>query len=84
MVHAKNLTHHSCTKYIDLQHHFIREKQKIQEIYLKYCPTKDVIADVLTKTLAKDRHQALIDAIGLKAFDYSQSESVEGRALDCS
>ena len=43
-----------------------------------------MIADVLTKALAKDRHQALTRAMGLQVFDDSQSGSVEGRASDCS
>ena len=51
---------------------------------MKYCPTENMIADVLNKLLTKDRHQALTIAMGLEAFDYSQSGSVEGRALDCS
>ena len=41
-----------------------------------------MIADVLTKPLAKDRYQTLTRAMGLEAFDYSQSGNVEGRALD--
>ena len=81
---AENLTHHPRTKHIDVQHHFIREKLKNQKICLKYSPTEDMIADVLTKPLAKERRQALIRAMGLEAFDYPQSGSVEGRALDCS
>ncbi len=81
---AKNPTHHSRTKHIDIQHHFIREKLETGEICLNYCPTEDMMADVLTKALAKDRHQALTRAMGLQVFDYSQSGSVEGRALDCS
>ena len=40
--------------------------------------------DVLTKALAKNRHQTLTRAMGLETFDYSQNGSVEGRALDCS
>ena len=40
--------------------------------------------DVPTKPLANDRHQTLTKAMGLEAFDYSQSQSVESRALDCS
>jgi hypothetical protein len=36
------------------------------------------------KPLANDRHQALINAMGLEVFDYSQSGSIEGKALDCS
>ena len=84
MALAKNPTHHSRTKHIDVQHYFIREKLENQEICLKYCLTDDMIANVLTKPLAKDRHQTLTKAMGLETFDYSQSGSVEGRALDCS
>jgi hypothetical protein len=53
---AKNPTHHSRTKHIDIQHHFIREKLESGEIGLKYCPTQDMVADVLTKALAKEQH----------------------------
>ena len=45
---AKNPTHHSRTKHIDVQHHFIREKLESEEIRLEYCPTEDMVADVLT------------------------------------
>jgi transposase InsO family protein len=75
---AKNPTHHSRTKHIDIQHHFIREKLEKEEIELKYCPTEDMVADVLTKALAKERHQTLTKAMGLKTLDYSQSGSVGG------
>jgi hypothetical protein len=43
---AKNRTHHSHTKHIDIQHHFIREKLESGEIGLKYCPTQDMVADI--------------------------------------
>ncbi len=53
---AKNPTRHSRTKHIDIQRHFIREKLGSGEIGLKYCPTQDMVADMLTKALAKERH----------------------------
>ena len=43
-----------------------------------------MIADMLTKPIAKYKHQTLTKTMGLEAFDYSQSESVESKALDCS
>jgi hypothetical protein len=73
---AKNPTHHSRTKHIDVQHHFIREKLESGEISLEYCPTEDMVADVLTKALAKDRHQRLSKAMGLQEGNYSRSGSV--------
>ena len=67
---AKNPTHHFCTKYIDVQHHFIKEKPKNQKICLKYYPTEVMIANVLTKPLAEDRHQTLTRAMGVETFEY--------------
>ena len=65
-----------------IQHNFIREKLESEEICLSYCPTEHMIADVLTKALAKDRHHSLSRAMDLEIFDNSQSGSVEGKALN--
>jgi hypothetical protein len=74
---AKNPTHHSRTKHTDIQHHFIREKLESGEIGLKYCPNQHMVADVLTKALAKEQHQNLTRSMGLGVLDYLQSGSVE-------
>jgi hypothetical protein len=73
---AKNPIDHSRTKHIDIQHRFIREKLESGEIGLKYCPTQDMVADVLTKALAKERHHNLTRRMGLRVLDYLQSGSV--------
>ena len=73
---TKNRTHHSRTKHIDVQHHFIREKLESAEICLEYCPTEDMVEDVLTKALAKDRHQRLAKAMVSREGNYSQSFGV--------
>jgi hypothetical protein len=52
------------------------------EIGLKYCPTQDMVADVLTKALAKERHQNLKGSMGLRVLDYLQSGSVEDYNVD--
>ena len=46
-------------------------------ICLKYCLMEDMIADVLTNPLTNDSHQTFTKTMGLKAFDYLQSGSVE-------
>ena len=74
---GRNPKHHSRTKHIDVQHHFIREKMEEEVINLRYCPTQDMVADVLTKALAKDRHVMLCKAMRLVSFDTTQSGSVE-------
>ena len=75
---VKNPTHHSRSKHIDIQHHFIREKVEEVLIELKYVPTEHMVADVLTKALAKPRHEDLCKRMGLTLFGYKQSGSVEG------
>jgi hypothetical protein len=74
---AKNPKHYSRTKHIDVQHHFIGEKVAMEVIELKYCPVQYMVADVLTKALAKDRHEILRGGMGIVSFDFSQSGGVE-------
>ena len=62
---AKNPKHHSRTKHIDVRHHFIREAIEDKVIELEYCPTEGMVADVLTKALARERHVMLTKAMGL-------------------
>lgn len=42
---------HICAKHINIHHHFIRERIANLEIDLKFCFTKDMIADIFTKQL---------------------------------
>ena len=48
---AKNPKHHSRTKHIDIQYHFIREKIAMGVIDLKYCATEDMNLQILIKML---------------------------------
>jgi hypothetical protein len=36
------------TKHIDIRYHFIREVVNSKAVTLEYCPTTDLLADVLT------------------------------------
>lgn len=49
---AKNPEHHSKTKHIDIQYHYVREKILEGEIILDYVNTKEQLADTLTKALS--------------------------------
>lgn len=46
---AHNLVYHSCTKDIEVKHHFIRKKILSKETCLEYIPTSEQLADILTK-----------------------------------
>ena len=49
----------SKTRHIKLDHHYIRQQVKEGEVELKYCPTSDMVADILTKALDRQRFEKL-------------------------
>ena len=68
---AHNPEHHARTKHIDIQYHFVRECVENEKVSLEYCPTADMVADALTKPLARDRHQMLMKRMGLETWPIS-------------
>ena len=57
---AKNPIHHVCTKHIDIQHHFVREKVESKEVELAYMSTDNMVADALIKPLARPKFAKLV------------------------
>ena len=62
---AQNPVMHSRTKHIDIRYHFIWETIADGTVTLRYCPTKDMTADCLTKSLSKGRFKMLRKKLGL-------------------
>ena len=62
---AKNPTHHAKTKHVDVQLHFIRNHVEKGTIKVEYCPTEDMLADIMTKGLARERHEQLLGLMGV-------------------
>jgi hypothetical protein len=54
------------TKHIDTKYHFVRELVKTKAISVEYCPTENMIADMLTKPLEAVRLNKLTVAMGLQ------------------
>ena len=52
---AKNPQFHGRTKHISIKYHYIREQMEWGAVALKYYPSNDMIADMLTKGLARDQ-----------------------------
>jgi hypothetical protein len=50
---ANNPENHQRTKHIDIQYHYIRELVETGAITIEYCPTGQMLADILTKPLRK-------------------------------
>eukprot|EP00253_Pinus_taeda_P013834 PITA_13834 len=51
---SKNLVMHSKTKHIPIKYHFLREQVMEQKIKLEYVPSKEQVADILTKPLPRE------------------------------
>lgn len=62
---SKNPEHHARTKHIDVKHHFIRDQVAKGSLILEYCTTKEMVADIMTKPLARDQHANLRSRLGL-------------------
>ena len=66
---AKNPIHHSRTKHIDIQYHFVRENYLNNIINLEYCPTELLLADSLTKAVSEKIYLDFIAGLGLKSIN---------------
>ena len=56
---ARNPQFHGRAKHINIKHHFVREQGSNGSTKLQYCPTEDMLADVLTKGLAQQQYSTL-------------------------
>lgn len=56
---------HGRTKHIDVRHHFIRDTIKNNLITVNYLPTDEMIADVLTKPLLREKHETFVKGLCL-------------------
>jgi hypothetical protein len=50
---AHDDNYHARTKHIDIRFHFIRQTVQDHSITMRYCPTEDMTADILTKAIPK-------------------------------
>jgi len=62
---AKNPVYHWRTKHIDVKHHFVREAVENNFVDLRYMPTKEMPADILTKGMPASAHRSCVMALGV-------------------
>ena len=62
---ARNPVAHSRAKHIDIRHHFLRERVEMKEVDLRYCSTKNMLADIFTKPLPRETFEKFRDALGV-------------------
>ena len=52
-------------KHIEIKYHFVREAVQRKIITLEYCPTENMVADILTKPLERVKFQTFTKALSL-------------------
>ena len=62
---ARNPEYDARTKHIDIQHHFVRELVLAERVYLEYCTSADMVADIMTKGLPRTTHEKHKTAMGM-------------------
>ena len=62
---ARNPVSHARTKHIDIRYHYVCEALQEGTIDLCYCPTEEMVADLLTKPLSKGKFEKLQLAMGM-------------------
>jgi len=72
---AKNPTHHAKMKHVDIQLHFIRDHVEKGTINVEYCPMEDMLADLMTKGLARERHERLLGLMGVGSCEETTTPS---------
>ncbi len=65
---ARNPVNHGATKHIDVRYHFIRECIADRSIDLKLIGTNDMAADLLTKSLARVKHERFCRMLGMETL----------------
>ena len=63
---TKNTKDHGKVKHIDIRHHYIRELLESGAITVEQVSSSDNLADLFTKSLPRDHHHRLLNALNIR------------------
>lgn len=62
---ARSPQYHGRAKHVDIKFHYVRELVERETVKLEYCPSKEMVADLLTKGLGSTQFVRLRELLGL-------------------
>jgi hypothetical protein len=71
---AMNPIQHQRVKHMDVKVHFLRDHLDKKDVTLLYCPTEDMVADILTKALPNVSHRKFTNLLGLHSLSTLRGE----------
>lgn len=80
---AENPTHHARMKYVEIDHHFVREKVMDGSLQVNYVPSHKQVADALTKPLTPTQFAPLREALRVLPLSFNTVENRENNRVCC-
>ena len=65
---TKDPVKHARAKHIDIRFHFLRDVVKRGDIKLEYCMTENMTADILTKSVSRNKFVKCRTEMGLQVY----------------
>ena len=66
IAYVKDPNYHGRTKHIDSKNNFIRDITARKEVFIKYIPTREMVADPSTKPIPKEMFSVHVKSLGLR------------------
>ena len=65
IAYVKDPKYHGRTKHIDTKNNFIRDITARKEVFIKYIPTREMVANPFTKLIPKEMFSVHVKSLGL-------------------
>jgi hypothetical protein len=73
---AQNPIAHARMKHVDVTAHFLRDHVEKKDVVLSWCPTEEMVADILTKALATAEFRKFTQMMGLRSLSDLRGETL--------